>query len=253
MKNFKLTLSYDGTRYRGWQRQGNTSNTIQGKLEYLLTQLFDVPVELAGAGRTDAGVHAAGQVANFHVETDMGAESLCRRLRHMLPADIGLLRVEEVPSRFHSRLSAVEKTYCYRIWNSEVPNVFIQRFVHQVPGNLDLDAMARAAQLFVGTHDFRGFCSNKQFKKASVRTVRSFAVERLGGEVRLTVTGDGFLYNMVRILAGTLLEVGQGKRAPEDIPAMLAQRDRLAAGQTAPAKGLCLMEVRYETTEESPT
>jgi tRNA pseudouridine38-40 synthase len=246
MKNFKLTLSYDGTRYRGWQRQGNTDNTIQGKVEGLLSKLFDTPIEISGAGRTDAGVHAQGQVANFHVDTTMTADELCRRLRHMLPGDIGLMAVEEVPPRFHSRLSAVEKTYCYRIWNSDTPNVFLARYTHQVPGPLDVDAMEQAAQQFVGTHDFLGFCSNKHFKKSSVRTIHSFRVERVGDEVRLTVTGDGFLYNMVRIMAGTLLEVGQGRRDGADIPAMLAEKNRLAAGETAPAKGLCLVEVRYE-------
>jgi tRNA pseudouridine38-40 synthase len=246
MKNFKLTLSYDGTRYRGWQRQGNTDNTIQGKVEGLLSKLFDTPIEISGAGRTDAGVHAQGQVANFHVDTTMTADELCRRLRHMLPGDIGLMAVEEVPPRFHSRLSAVEKTYCYRVWNSDTPNVFLARYTHQVLGPLDVAAMARAAQQFVGTHDFLGFCSNKHFKKSSVRTIHSFRVERMGDEVRLTVTGDGFLYNMVRIMAGTLLEVGQGRRDGADIPAMLAEKNRLAAGETAPAKGLCLVEVRYE-------
>jgi tRNA pseudouridine38-40 synthase len=246
MKNFKLTLSYDGTRYRGWQRQGNTDNTIQGKVEGLLSKLFDTPIEISGAGRTDAGVHARGQVANFHVDTTMTADELCRRLRHMLPGDIGLMAVEEVAPRFHSRLSAVKKTYCYRVWNSDTPNVFLARYTHQVPGPLDVDAMARAAQQFVGTHDFLGFCSNKHFKKSSVRTIHRFQVERVGDEVRLTVTGDGFLYNMVRIMAGTLLEVGQGRRDGADIPATLAEKNRLVAGETAPAKGLCLVEVRYE-------
>ena len=244
-KNFKLTLSYDGTRWRGWQKQGNTGSTIQGKLEDLLGRLFGTPVEISGAGRTDAGVHAAGQVANFHIDTDMTAEELLRRLRHMLPPDIGLLAVEEVPLRFHSRLSAIEKTYCYRIWNSETPNVFLQRYTYQVPAVLDLQAMQAGADLFLGTHDFRAFCSNRHYKKSTVRTITAFRIERLGEEVRMTVTGDGFLYNMVRILAGTLLEVGLGRRRPEEIPALLEGRSRPAAGETAPAKGLCLLQVRY--------
>ena len=244
-KNFKLTLSYDGTRWRGWQKQGNTGSTIQGKLEDLLGRLFGTPVELSGAGRTDAGVHAAGQVANFHIDTDMTAEELLRRLRHMLPPDIGLLTVEEVPLRFHSRLSAIEKTYCYRIWNSETPNVFLQRYTYQVPAVLDLQAMQAGADLFLGTHDFRAFCSNRHYKKSTVRTITAFRIERLGEEVRMTVTGDGFLYNMVRILAGTLLEVGLGRRRPEEIPALLEGRSRPATGETAPAKGLCLLQVRY--------
>ena len=245
-KNFKLTLSYDGTRWKGWQRLKTTDNTIQGKLEDLLSRLFGQPVEVTGAGRTDAGVHAAGQVANFHINTDMQAADLCRRLRHMLPPDIGLIQAEEVPARFHSRLSALEKTYCYRVWNSEVPNVFLQRYTYQLPGPLNLEAMQAAAACFTGTHDFRAFCSGRYAEKSTTRTITRFTVERQGDEIRMTVSGDGFLYNMVRILAGTLLEIGQGRRDTAEIPALLESRTRSNAGETAPARGLCLMEVRYE-------
>ena len=245
MKNFRMLLAYDGTRYRGWQRLGNSGDTIQGKLETALSRILGTPVEVSGSGRTDAGAHAAGQVASFRAETVMGAELILRELRRYLPEDIGVLSLEEAPPRFHARLSATGKTYVYRVWNSAVPNVFERRYVYQMPEPLDLAAMERAAADLLGTHDFLAFSSNKHFKKSSIRTITDLQIQRIGPEVRFTVTGDGFLYNMVRILVGTLLEIGVHRREADSMPVILASRRRENAGETAPARGLCLMEVYY--------
>lgn len=248
MPNFRMTLSYDGTRYNGWQRQGNTPDTIQGRLETVLSDLLAQPVEVAGSGRTDAGVHARMQTASFRAKTDLPASELLHRLRARLPGDIGVLTLEETAPRFHARLSCRGKTYVYRIWNSETPNVFERRYVYALPQPLDTAAMQCAAALLCGTHDYTSFCANRRMKKSAVRTVTAITVERLGDEVRLTFSGDGFLYHMVRILTGTLLEVGLGQRDAGTMPDILAARDRSAAGPTAPARGLILWETRYAHT-----
>lgn len=245
MPNYKLTLSYDGTRYRGWQKQGNTVQTVQAKLETLLARALEQSVEVAGSGRTDAGVHARRQVCSFRVNTDRSCEELLALLREYLPEDIGALSLEKAPERFHARLSAVRKTYVYRVWNSFTPCVFERKYVYAEPRPLDLDAMRRAAALLCGRHDYSAFSSGKKTGRAATRTVESVAVERCGEEVRLTFTGDGFLYNMVRILTGTLLEVGLGERNAEDMPAILASHSRANAGFTAPAQGLFLWDVTY--------
>lgn len=245
MRNFKLTLCYEGGRYRGWQKQGNTGQTLQEKLEGLLSRLLAQPVELAGSGRTDAGVHARRQVCSFRAETALSCAELLRALRQHLPEDIGALALEEAEPRFHARLSCTGKTYCYRVWNSEAPCVFERRWVYVLPAPLDVAAMERAAALLCGEHDFSAFCANRRMKKSAVRTLRRIEIQREGEELRLRFTGDGFLYNMVRILTGTLLEVGLGQRSAEDMPALLASRDRERAGFTAPAQGLTLWDVAY--------
>ncbi len=245
MPNFRLTLCYEGTRYRGWQKQGNTDNTIQGRLEALLSRLLAQEVEIAGCGRTDAGVHARRQVCSFRAETAMGCDELLAALRRCLPEDIGALSLELAPPRFHARLNCTGKTYVYRIWNSETPNVFERRFLWPVPEALDVEAMRRAAALLCGRHDFSSFCSLKKMKKSAVRELRRLEIRREGEELRLIFEGDGFLYNMVRILTGTLLQVGRGERAPEEMPLILASLDRAQAGPTAPAQGLTLWEVAY--------
>ena len=248
MPNFCLTLCYEGTRYRGWQKQGNTGQTIQEKLEAALSRLLEQPVEVAGCGRTDAGVHARRQVCSFRAATEQSAEELLQALREVLPEDIGALSLVEAAPRFHARLSCKGKTYRYRLWNSDTPNVFERRYLALYPAPLDLEAMRRAAALLCGEHDFSAFCANKHMKKSAVRNLRRIDIAREGGEVRLDFNGDGFLYNMVRILTGTLLEVGTGQRRPEDMPDILASRDRSRAGFTAPAQGLTLWDVEYEGT-----
>ncbi len=245
MRNFRLLLAYDGSRYQGWQRLGDSDQTVQGKLEAVLSRMVGRPVEVCGSGRTDAGAHAAGQVANFHAETQRSCEEVCAYLRQYLPEDIGVLSVTEAGPRFHSRLNAVSKTYLYRVWNSDQPCVFERKYVWQMADPLDLPAMEAAASHFLGTHDFTAFCSNKHRKKSAVRTVYDLQIFRQGPELRFRITGDGFLYNMVRILVGTLVAVGRGTLGPSDMDAILESRVRAQAGETVPAKGLCLMEVQY--------
>ena len=244
MRNIRLDLCYDGTRYNGWQRQKVHDNTIQGKIETALSRILEESIEISASGRTDTGVHARGQVANFHTESRMDCEEILEQLRRYLPEDIGVYSCREVSPRFHSRLNALEKTYQYRAWNSEMPCVFDRRFVAEFPEELDVDAMQEAALLLLGTHDFSAFCANRKMKKSTVRTIKAFTVERVGEEIRFTVTGNGFLHNMVRILVGTLMEVGRGERTLESIPELFGGK-REQAGFLAPGKGLCLMEVRY--------
>ncbi len=247
MKNCKLTIQYDGTRYNGWQNQKNTANTIQNKLENVLSRMVDAPVELAASGRTDAGVHARGQVANFKANTSLSCAEIVAYANEYLPTDIAVLSAEFVDGRFHSRLLARSKIYTYRIWNNAVPNVFERQYLHAVPEALDLAAMQQAAALLCGQHDFQSFCATKPGKKSTVRSISDITIAQIGGELCLSFRADGFLYHMVRILAGTLIEVGQGKRAATDMPAILAAKERSKAGHLAPAQGLCLEEVFYET------
>ena len=244
MRNIRLDLCYDGTRYNGWQRQTSHDNTIQGKLETALSRILGESIEISASGRTDTGVHARGQVANFHTEAGMSCAELLAELRKYLPEDIGIYSCREVSPRFHARLNALEKTYQYRLWNSDQPCVFDRRFVAVMEEALDVERMNEAAQLLLGTHDFSAFCANKKMKKSTVRTIKSFTVQRVGEEIRFTVTGNGFLHNMVRILVGTLVEVGRGEREMDSIPALFGGK-REDAGFLAPGKGLCLMEVRY--------
>ena len=244
MRNLRLDICYDGTRYRGWQRLPGKDDTIQGKLETALSRILGEPIEISGSGRTDAGVHARGQVANFHCESTMPAPEILQNLRRYLPEDIGIYSCRDASERFHARLNAREKTYCYRIWNSDAPCVFERRFVTVMPEQLDTDAMEQAAQTLLGDHDFSAFCGNAKMKKSTVRYIRSIAITRQGEELCITVTGNGFLHNMVRILVGTLVEVGRGERSADSIPSLFGGK-RADAGFLAPAQGLCLMEVYY--------
>lgn len=245
MRNFRLCLCYDGSRYRGWQKQGNTGGTIQEKLETLLSRLLAQPVELAASGRTDAGVHARRQTCSFRADTDLSCSELLALIRQHLPEDIGALSLSEAEPRFHARLSCREKSYVYFIWNSPAPNVFTRKYSYAWPEALDTAAMEQAAALLLGRHDFRSFCSVTKMKKSTVRELRDIAITRQGPMLCLRFTGSGFLYNMVRILVGTLLEVGSGQRSPGDMPRVLEARDRQAAGFTAPAQGLFLWEQKY--------
>ena len=245
MYNYKLTIQYDGSRYRGWQVQGNTDLTIQGKLEGVLSRLTGQLVEVHGSGRTDAGVHALGQVANVKLPHPVEPSELLGELNRYLPADIGVIAAEPAPERFHARLNARSKTYRYRIWNSAIPNVLERSYLYPLPEPLDVAAMERAAADLVGTHDFRSFCGLKRFKKSTVRTITDISITQDGAEMRLEFTGNGFLMRMVRILAGTLVEVGLGQREADSMPAVLAAQDRAAAGPALPAQGLALVRVEY--------
>lgn len=244
MRNLRLELCYDGSRYRGWQRLPGVDDTIQGKLEQTLSRILGEEISVSGSGRTDAGAHALGQVANFHCNSEMPCGELLAALRQYLPEDIGVLSCTEAPERFHARLNAKSKTYCYRVWNSEEPCVFQRRYVYCRPGPFSIPAMEQAAAYFLGTHDFSAFCANKKMKKSTVRRIDALKIEQCGPELRFTVTGNGFLYNMVRIMVGTLLEVGAGERPADSIPALFGG-ERSQAGYLVPAQGLCLMEVQY--------
>ena len=244
MRNLRLDICYDGTRYRGWQRLPGREDTIQGKLETALSRILGEPIEISGSGRTDAGVHARGQVASFHCESPMPPAEILANLRRYLPEDIGIYSCREVSPRFHARLNAREKTYVYRIWNSEAPCVFERRFVTVMPEPLDVEVMNRAGALLMGRHDFSAFCGNPKMKKSTVRELTALTVTRQGEEIVLRFTGNGFLYNMVRILTGTLVEVGRQQRSPESVTELFGAK-RAQAGFLAPAQGLCLEEVVY--------
>lgn len=246
MRNFKIILQYEGTRYQGWQRQDTTQNTLQGRLEALLSKMCGQKVEIQGSGRTDAGVHALGQVANFHADTAMSPQEIMQYMNTYLPEDIAVISVEEVEERFHSRLHAKGKTYLYRVLNTDIPHIFDRRYVYVFPQKLDIEAMRKAAAYLVGTHDFKAFTSNRRMKKSSVRTITSIMIEEYQDEIRFTYEGNGFLYHMVRILTGTLLEVGTGERDAGEIPTILKSGVRENAGALVPAKGLTLVKVRYE-------
>lgn len=247
MRNIKMILQYEGTRYQGWQKQESTANTIQGKLEAVLQKMCGEKVEVKGSGRTDAGVHAYGQVANFQTGSEMSLDDMMEYINQYLPEDIAVISMEEVPLRFHSRLNAKEKIYRYRVLNSALPHVFDRRYTYCVPEKLDIQTMRQAAEAFIGTKDFKAFTSAKKGKKSTVRTVEEIRIDRIGDEIVFTYRGNGFLYHMVRILTGTLLEVGMGMRKPEDMKPILESKERKNAGPLVPALGLALMQVRYET------
>ena len=241
--NFLLTLAYDGTNYCGFQVQPN-GRSVAAVFQDALEAVLGTRPDIKGCSRTDAGVHAACQVASFHAPKRPTDEVLAQ-LRRLLPEDIGALTLDYAPERFHARLSAVEKTYVYRLWNSDRPDVFARRYRAWEPRQLDCGAMRAGAAGLVGTHDFFTFCANRQMKKSTVRTLRRLDITQEDAELRFTLTADGFLYHMARILVGTLLEVGLGRRPAESLPALFDARCRALAGETAPAKGLWLMEVRY--------
>lgn len=244
--NIGVWLSYDGTRYDGWQKQGNTDRTIQGKLEAVLEKLEGSPVEVHGSGRTDAGVHAEGQVANFHLVKRMGPDKILDYMNRYLPEDIAVTRACVMPERFHSRLNAVKKTYRYQIETASKKNVFERHYYYGLGQKLDVEKMEQAAAILTGTHDYKSFCGNKKMKKSTVRTIEKIEFEQSGSRLHIYFTGNGFLQQMVRILTGTLIEVGQGKCAPDKITRILDAQDRQAAGPTAPAQGLFLVNVGYE-------
>ena len=244
MNNYKLILQYDGTRYSGWQKQGNTDNTIQTKLETIAGKLTGLPTDVNGSGRTDAGVHALGQTANFRCEKNLADTDYIRDyFNHALPMDIRVISVEEAPTRFHARLNAKEKHYRYVIDNAIVPNVFERRYAARIPSGYearvpyDIKEMKKAAAYLTG--------DNRHMKKSTVRTIRDIRIANDNDRITLDFYGNGFLYHMVRILTGTLLEVGSGQRSAEDIPRILQSLDRREAGFTAPAQGLFLVEVMY--------
>jgi tRNA pseudouridine38-40 synthase len=256
MTTFKITLAYDGTNYVGWQRQG-AGVSIQGLIEHALRGLDGRDVAVAGAGRTDAGVHALGQVASFSLERTIEPRALVRALNAGLPPDVRALAAAEVGVDFHARYSASRKTYCYRICNAEVISPFERHYAWHVPGSLDVDAMDRAARSLEGRHDFAAFAAAGGTTRTTERTVLRSRVMRTdlstaaqrstgGGDLIVhEIAGDGFLRHMVRAIAGTLVDIGRGRRPCEQMGEVLASRSRGRAGPTAPARGLFLVGVEY--------
>lgn len=246
LKNYRIVLEYDGSRYDGWQKQGNTDRTIQGKLEGILERLAGEPIEVHGSGRTDAGVHALAQTANFHLDSKMSEAEIKDYINQYLPEDIGIISLERVSDRFHSRLNAQEKTYLYRIETADRKQVFQRKYIYGLGRPLDVQAMQQASRYFLGEHDFKSFCANKRMKKSTVRILKAIEFEEEGSRLFIRYTGNGFLHHMVRILTGTLIEVGEGKKNPEAMKGILEAKDRSAAGYTAPAEGLFLEKVSYK-------
>ena len=252
MKRIKLTVAYDGTNYHGWQVQPN-ADTIEGELNKAISELTGEQIEVIGASRTDAGVHALGNVAVFDTESRIPGEKFSYALNQRLPEDIIIQKSEEVEKDFHPRYQDCRKTYEYTILNRKFPLPEYRNTAHFDYGNLDIEAMKKACKAFIGEHDFAGFCSAGAQVKTTVRTIYSLEVEclELGGVqetnrlIKIRVNGNGFLYNMVRIIVGTLLEVGKGNIAPEQMEDIIKSTDRKEAGPTAPAKGLKLVEIRY--------
>lgn len=246
IRNYKLLLVFDGTRYFGWERQQNTDMTIQGKLEAVLEKMVGEPVELIGCGRTDAGVHAKGMVANVKLDTTLTPKEICAYMNHYLPEDICVQEVSEAAERFHSRYNATGKTYCYTCYVGNGKPVFDRKYVYVVEPALNLKNMRKAAEYLTGEHDFASFCANKKMKKSTVRIVDKIEILQKDSYLYLSFHGNGFLHHMVRILVGTLLEVGMGKRTPESMITLLEAKNRAKAGVTAPAQGLCLIKVDYQ-------
>jgi tRNA pseudouridine38-40 synthase len=245
MPTFKITVSYDGTDYVGWQRQP-AGASIQGLLEDALRELDDRDVAVAGAGRTDAGVHALAQVASFSLERTIDPDTLVRALNHKLPPDVRVGSARAMPPHFHARFDARRKTYRYRIWQGGVLSPFQRRYAWHLPGALDVDAMRAAARLVAGTHDFGAFKGQGSDTATTARTVYQSTIHHpKSGMVIFEISGDGFLRHMVRTIAGTLVEIGRGRRDAAWMSDVIASRDRAQAGQTAPAHGLFLVSVGY--------
>ena len=244
MRTLKLTVAYDGTNYVGWQRQLNGPSIQQHIEEAFAPMLASMPTVI-GAGRTDAGVHALAQVASVDVESPLSAGTFQRALNDHLPEDIRVLAVEDAPAGFHAQFRATAKTYRYRLATANVVLPFDRRFVWRAPGTRDVAAMRHAAALLCGTHDFASFQAAGSDPPDTVRTIRRLEIALRDDEIVFDVEGDGFLRHMVRILVGTLAEVGLGRRSAASMTDILAARDRRAAGKTAPSCGLTLMSVEY--------
>lgn len=244
MRNIKLVIEYDGKSFNGWQKQPNKLN-IQGEIEKAIGEITGEEIELIASGRTDAGVHSLGQVANFKTNSKIDIEKFPYAINSKLKKSIVIKSAEEVPERFHSRYSVHSKTYRYTINNSKFGTALYRDMEYHFPIKLDENKMQEAAKYFEGEHDFKAFKASGTSSKSSVRIIYKAVVKRQDDRVIIELTGNGFLYNMVRIIAGTLVDVGIGKIKPEEIKNIIEEKDRKKAGKTLPARGLCLLEVQY--------
>lgn len=245
MKNYKLWIQYDGARYKGWQRLGSSSDTIQGKIEGVLSQMTGEEIDIIGSSRTDAGVHAFSQIANFKTDKELPAEEIMAYLNRYLPHDISIIEVSEAPLDFHARYCVKRKTYLYKIWNREYPNPFMRKYSMHVEKRLDIGKMRRASVYFIGSHDFTAFSNAKSKKKSMVREIYSVNIEETDGMLEIRFCGNGFLYNMVRKLVGTLISVGLGETDGESIPEIISSKDRSRVPYIADACGLYLESVEF--------
>lgn len=239
-----MILQYDGTRYKGWQKQTEGVNTVQGKLENIINKMVGEEVQLVGCGRTDAGVHALNYTANFHTNSNMDIEDMFKCINESLPEDIALLSLKNASERFHARYNILSKTYSYRINNSNIKNVF-DKYVYNVKEELDLEKMKLCAGVLTGTYDFQSFTTLKSKTKSTVRTINYISIETKGNIIEIDVNGNGFLWNMVRIILGTLIEAGKGNLDLDDVEQILNAKKRAEAGPMVPAKALFLKDVEY--------
>ena len=244
MRNIKLIIEYDGKEFNGWQKQPDKLN-IQGEIEKAISEITREKIELIASGRTDRGVHSLGQTANFKTNSSIPIEKFPIAINSKLKKSIVIKSAEEVDERFHSRYSVKSKTYRYTINNSKYGSAIYRNIEFHFSVNLDVEKMKEAAKYFEGEHDFKAFKASGTSSKSSVRTIYKANVFKEGDRIIIELTGNGFLYNMVRIIAGTLLDVGLGKISPQEIPNIIESKDRTQAGKTLPANGLCLMRVEY--------
>lgn len=246
MTNYKLLVAYDGSKYNGFQKQSkHPEKTIQGKLENVLSQCFEEDIQIIASGRTDAGVHAKGQVCNFHASRFVDHDTLMGYLSTYLPQDLAILDISMVSPRFHARYNVVRKRYVYTIDNALFANPFHVKYAYHLQSPLNLALMEEAIKYLIGSHDFKAFTTLKSKTKSTVRHLYDITLTQEGSFITLSYEGNGFLQHMVRILSGTLIEIGLGKRAPRSILTLLENGTRSEAGFTAPAHGLCLAEVTY--------
>ncbi|MCJ7689847.1 MAG: tRNA pseudouridine(38-40) synthase TruA [Clostridiaceae bacterium] len=245
MRNIKIVIEYDGTKYKGWQRLGDSDNTIQHKIEAVLSKMAGENIEIMASGRTDAGVHATNQVANFRTECTMPAHKMLSYCYEYLPEDIVVKTIEEVELNFHSRYNAKAKKYVYNICNNKAHNVFTRKYDYHVIQPLNIENMRKASEILIGEHDFQSFTTLKTKKKSTVRDIYTINIVYEDGNIEISIQGNGFMKNMVRLIVGTLVEVGLGEKSVDEISVILDKKERKSAGHIAPAKGLFLEEVNY--------
>ncbi len=245
MRNIKIVIEYDGTKYKGWQRLGDSDNTIQHKIETVLSKMAGENIEITASGRTDAGVHATNQVANFRTESTMPTHKMRSYCYEYLPEDIVVKTVEEVDLNFHARYNAKVKKYVYNICNNKAHNVFNRKYEYHIPQPLNVEKMRKAAEYLIGEHDFQSFTTLKTKKKSTVRDIYTINIVSEDGNIEISIQGNGFMKNMVRLIVGTLIEVGLGERPADGINDILDKKERKYSGHIAPAKGLFLEEVNY--------
>ncbi|MHB8127412.1 MAG: tRNA pseudouridine(38-40) synthase TruA [Mobilitalea sp.] len=245
MNNYKMIIQYDGGRYKGWQRLGNGENTIQEKIEHVLSEMAGYEIEVIGCSRTDAGVHALAQVANFKLNELLSEDHIKDYLNQYLPQDICVMEISLVSEIFHARYNAKDKTYLYKIWNKEYTNPFMRKYCMHVSEKLNVADMKEACSYLVGTHDFTAFSNAKSKKKSMVREIYAIDIKEEDGFINIRVRGEGFLYNMVRWIVGTLIEVGLGNMEGKEIPNIIASKERNKTGNLAEAGGLYLEKITY--------